>query len=156
VGRYRGFTVGVICSLALLLTGCGTAKGAPTAQEAATVFLSAAASGDVARAQSVSARPVSVSDLATLSNALFGDDASRGIAGLDFTTGFEVIGERLPTTYLVLTKYTAGGTKQWPPADDPAVASSWGSTTERYQIGLRKQGASWLVVTWTGPSGVTQ
>jgi hypothetical protein len=156
MGKRARLLVGLLCALALLLTACGTAKGEPTAQGAAAEFMSAIAADDVTRAQAVSARPISESDVTGLRDSLFGQDASRHPSAFEFVAGIQVEGERVPTTYLVLSAYTAEGTGHWPPRDDPATASSWGSVTERYQIGLRKQGSGWLVVSWTGPSGVVQ
>jgi hypothetical protein len=144
--RCRICILGVSLSFALLLlVGCTSPTGGTSANNAAIVFFEAAAAGDVARAQGVSARPVTDADLTEVRKALFGSDAPLGVGALEVGGGYDqVAGEPLAVEFVILKGYTVGGVLKRPGLDESV----------KYQVGVRRQGQVWVVVSWTGIHGL--
>ena len=127
----------------VFLAGCHSATGRSTAMAAATEFLSAAAAGDVGRAQDVSAKKVTQSDLVSLRKALFGTEVTLEVKDLQLGEGSQTILGADDSTYFDLLAYTTSGVLH-----QPEFSASF-----QYEIAVAKHGNAWLVVSWTGPIG---
>ena len=134
----------LVAACVVAVSGCHRTQGSDSAKGAASEFLIATAAGDAARAQLVSAKNVSGSDLRTLRKSLFKSDSPLAITDVRLVGGLQLVEGTDPVTYLVMDGYSVRGTAL--PSPDLRASAT-------YQIGVEKRSGVWVVVSWTGPFG---
>lgn len=126
---------------ASLLCGCTTVRGSNSDHNVALVFYEAVASGDVGRAQAVTAVPITAADLTDIRKGLFGTEATLTISAVHVDTGAEEVDGRGPLYKALYDYRTVGGVVN-APGDD---------AFSRYQLAVERRGAVWVVLSWVTP-----
>jgi hypothetical protein len=138
--------VALAVAAVVALGGCvSRGKGSAYPSVAATQFLQAVAAGDVAKAQAVSQKQVSESDLSVVRKALFESDSPIQ------ATDIKLDGSTLnlaggSAVYFALYTYSLDGAQKQP-GDDASFF---------YEIVVDKRSDGWVVVSWTGSAGVVR